>query len=63
MKKSSKIALSSAVLAAAGVSALSCSLASFAAHGKRQTLEEARSWQEEHYDISWYALFRRKAIL
>ena len=22
--------------------------------GKRQTLEEARSWQETHYDFSWY---------
>ena len=22
--------------------------------GKRQTLEEARAWQEEHYDLSWY---------
>ena len=22
--------------------------------GKRQTLDEARRWQEDHYDISWY---------
>ena len=22
--------------------------------GKRQTLEEARAWQEAHYDLSWY---------
>lgn len=22
--------------------------------GKRQTLAEARTWQEEHYDLSWY---------
>ncbi len=29
-------------------------LASFSMTGKRQTLEEARAWQEEHYDLSWY---------
>lgn len=28
--------------------------AGFAAGGKRQTLEEARAWQEDHYDLSWY---------
>lgn len=30
------------------------SLARFSITGKRQTLEEARAWQEEHYDLSWY---------
>ena len=29
-------------------------LANFSMTGKRQTLEEARRWQEEHYDLSWY---------
>ena len=29
-------------------------LARFAMTGKRQTLEEARAWQEAHYDFSWY---------
>ncbi len=28
--------------------------AGFAMGGKRQTLEEARAWQEAHYDLSWY---------
>lgn len=29
-------------------------LCSFAVGIRRQTLEDARKWQEEHYDISWY---------
>ena len=29
-------------------------LADFSMKGKRQTLEEARAWQEAHYDFSWY---------
>lgn len=29
-------------------------LANYSMTGKRQTLEEARAWQEEHYDLSWY---------
>lgn len=29
-------------------------LAKYAVTGKRQTLEEARAWQEDHYDLSWY---------
>ena len=30
-------------------------LANYSMNGKnQQTLEEARTWQEEHYDISWY---------
>ena len=29
-------------------------LCSFAVEIRRQTLEDARKWQEEHYDISWY---------
>lgn len=34
--------------------ALGFYLARFSMTGKRQTLEEARAWQEEHYDFSWY---------
>ena len=35
--------------------ALGFFLANFSMNGKkRQTLEEARIWQEKHYDISWY---------
>ena len=29
-------------------------LANYSMTGNRQTLEEARAWQEEHYDLSWY---------
>ena len=29
-------------------------MADNAMHGRRQTLEEARAWQEAHYDLSWY---------
>ena len=29
-------------------------LASYATGGLRQTLDEARAWQEDHYDLSWY---------
>ena len=54
-----KTGIGKAVLAAAGIGALSagaCSigLASFIMHGKRQTLEEARNWQDSHYETSWY---------
>ncbi|MBQ8159932.1 MAG: alpha/beta hydrolase [Clostridia bacterium] len=33
---------------------LGFALASFSMTGTRQTLEEARAWQEDHYDLSWY---------
>ena len=37
------------------VIALSFILAGTSLNGrKKQTLEEARAWQEEHYDLSWY---------
>ena len=29
-------------------------MAGYAMNGKRQTLDEARAWQEAHYDLSWY---------
>ena len=34
--------------------ALCCYLAWFSMHIPRQTLAQARAWQENHYDISWY---------
>ena len=36
------------------------SLARFSMTGKRQSLEEARSWQENHYDFSWYDSLEKK---
>ena len=41
-------------LLAAAVVGFGFYLARFSMTGKRQTLEEARAWQEEHYDLSWY---------
>ncbi len=39
-------------------------LARFAMTGKRQTLDEARAWQEAHYDLGWYdALEKRDYIV
>lgn len=34
--------------------ALGCALSVFSTSIKRQSLDEARKWQAEHYDISWY---------
>lgn len=44
------------VLAAAAIVLLIAgfALAAYATGGLRQTLDEARAWQEEHYDLSWY---------
>ena len=44
------------VLVGAGLLILGfgCLLAAFSMRIKRQTLAEARAWQEEHYDLSWY---------
>ena len=42
------------LLLAALLTAAGFFLARFSMTGKRQTLEEARRWQEEHYDFSWY---------
>ncbi len=44
------IAVLTALLAAAGFLLAGYSMAG----GRRQTLEEARTWQESHYDLSWY---------
>ncbi|MBQ8305633.1 MAG: alpha/beta fold hydrolase [Blautia sp.] len=56
MKIKKKIVIP-AVLSAGSVAAaggLSAYLASFVAHGKRQTLEEACEWQKSQYDLSFY---------
>ena len=36
-------------------------LAAFSLQIRRQTLEEARTWQEEHYDISWFDGLEKEA--
>ena len=36
------------------VSIMGFYMANYAMTGKRQTMEEARAWQEAHYDLSWY---------
>ena len=33
---------------------LGCAMAVYSMRIKRQTLDEARAWQEAHYDLSWY---------
>ena len=43
-----------AVLILALLMGLGFFLAKLPMTGRRQTLEEARAWQEEHYDLSWY---------
>lgn len=43
-----------AVLILALLMGLGFFLAKIPMTGRRQTLEEARAWQEEHYDLSWY---------
>lgn len=40
--------------------ALGFCMAKYSMTGKRQTLEEARAWQEEHYDLSWYDPLKKK---
>jgi len=53
-KKARIAALSALGLAGGALAAGSSAMASYAVHGKRQTLEEAIAWQGDHYDISWY---------
>jgi len=36
------------------LAALGYYMAGYSMQIKRQTLDEARAWQEEHYDLSWY---------
>ena len=49
------------LLLLAVLAALGFSLARFSMTGKRQTLEEARRWQEEHYDFSFYNPLEKEA--
>ena len=42
------------VLAGIGCSGAAFVLAGIITGGKRQTLKEARKWQDEHYDTSWF---------
>ena len=49
-----KLLLAASGAAALAVSAGSIGLASYIMHGKRQTLDEAKEWQDAHYDTSWY---------
>ena len=49
------------LLLLAVLAALGFSLARFSMTGKRQTLEEARRWQEEHYDFSFYDPLEKEA--
>ena len=48
------IVCAAAALLLIAVAALGFHIASTAMAGRRQTLEEARNWQERYYDISWY---------
>ena len=43
-----------AVFLLAALALLGWALAGYALRIRPQTLEEARRWQEEHYDLSWY---------
>ncbi|MBQ6621612.1 MAG: alpha/beta hydrolase [Mogibacterium sp.] len=49
-----KILLLIILIAAALIIALGFALASYSMRNHPQTLEEARAWQEDHYDIFWY---------
>ncbi len=46
------------LLATAGIGFF---FASFSMGIRRQTLEEARKWQEEHYDLSWYDPLKKES--
>ena len=48
------------LLLLAATAVLGAYLARFSMTGKRQTLEEARAWQEDHYDFSWYDSLEKK---
>ena len=53
------------VLVCAGLLVLGfgCLLAVYSTRIKRQTLAEARAWQEEHYDLSWYDPLQKEDYL
>ena len=48
------IAVIAVALLLIAAAALAFHIAGTAMAGRRQTLEEARDWQERHYDLSWY---------
>jgi len=48
------IAVIAVALLLIAAAAVGFHIANTAMAGRRQTLEEARAWQESHYDISWY---------
>ena len=54
MKSRSLIPLTLTGLCCGLLTAGSFYSASFIVNGKRQTLDEAIAWQQQHYDISWY---------
>ena len=60
MKKLSRFLLGSAGAAGVLTSAYSYLLSRYTTGGKRQTLEEARTWQAAHYDISWFDKLRQE---
>ena len=49
--------------AAALMTGMGFFLAHFSMTIRRQTLEDARKWQEEHYDISWYDDLKKENYL
>ena len=61
MKKGKIIAFSSAALCSMGIGVLGTYAASFTANGRRQTLEQAYAWQQDHYDVSWYASLEKES--
>ena len=48
------------LLLAVLLAALGFYLAAYSVGGERQTLEEARAWQSQRYDISWYDRIEKK---
>jgi len=46
-----------------GVIGLGTYFANYALYGRRQTLEESREWQENHYDISWFDKLEKEAYV
>ena len=48
------IAVIAVALLLIAAAAVGFHIANTAMAGRRQTLEEARAWQESHYDLSWY---------
>ena len=63
MKNLKKFVLAATGLLTAAIGGGSFALASFAVHGRRQTLEEALGWQAQHYDISWYETLEKEDYL